>query len=458
MSLGKCRPAAVLSAALSVGAVLALFAGVPASAEGQEAGSGAGQRIVVVNPVETARSLIARGDYRAAATILDALENADPKVLAVIDPQDIAFLRGLIAFGEERFDKAASIFEAILAQDPSLPRVRLELGRVYFALREDDGAVRQFELAIAGDIGNTAINNAEAFLRRIDDRKVLRTRFSFALAPDSNVNQATSGDTVDIFGLPFALNDDAREKSGLGLFASAGIELRPRLAARVRGSAGLQLQHTEFEGSAFDDTIASGWVGPEISFGDKYLTLAATGFRRWYGHQGFNSGVGGRASLFVRPGRRWRLSGQIRVQAIDYDLNPARDGIVLGIQISPTYTLDTKSQFSAVVGFNRDFADGAVWRSTALKVGLGYYRELPWALTADIRSDVSWRTFDTMQIAFGREREDKTFELGMRVIKRDIRIFGLSPMVGYTLQRNISNIGLYDFTRHRAQIGLTKRF
>lgn len=452
MSPGKCW------SALPLGVVFALFSGVPAIAEGEEPKAGTGQHVIVINPLETARSLITRGDYRAAATILDALEDAGPKVLATIDPQDIAFLKGLVASGEGRFDDAASIFEAMLTRDPSLPRVRLELGRAYFARREDDGAVRQFELAVAGDIGNTAIDNAEDFLRRIDDRKTLRTRFSIAVVPDSNVNQATAHDTVDIFGLPFILNEEAGEKSGLGIFASGGLELRPRMGPRMRGSAGLQLQHTEFSGSTFDDTIISAWAGPEISLGNKYLTLAATGYRRWYGHQGFNSGVGGRVSLFMRPGRRWRLLGQLQVQAIDYDLNPARDGTLLGAQINPTYTIDSKSQIWAVFGINRDHADGVVWRSTALRVGLGYSRELPWGLVANIRPEFSWRGFDAAQVAFGKKREDKTFEIGIQIIKRDIRIAGLVPMIGYVLQRNISNTGIYDFTRHRAQIGLTKRF
>lgn len=436
-----------------------LFLTISGPAVPQESGDPNTQHVVVVNPIETAKALVARGDYAAAATILDALAQADPKVQAAIDNREVEFLRGQIAFGQGRHEDAARIYRDLLYDDPELTRVRLELGRTLFALRRDDEAEHQFELALSGDsLPNPALDNIEQFLLQISERKVWRTRFSFALVPDSNINQATDAQTVDLFGLPFTLSEDARETSGIGIFSSAGVEWRPRLGKGLRFSADLQGQRTDYEGAAFDDTVASFAVGPEFALGRSYLTLAATGFRRWFGGGAYNAGIGGTATLFVRPLHRLRLRAEVGLRHLEYDLQPERDGAVLGLQINPIFALNSASQLSAVIGFNREFAELTFWRSNAERFGVGYYREMPFGLVAELRPEFVRRRFDALQPAFGRRREDKMLEIATRLQKRDMRIFGLIPTIEILFQRNISNIDLYDFSRLRAQIGLTKRF
>lgn len=437
-------------------ALAGVTAQMPALAQDQPA---LARRVVVVNPLVTARTLIERGDTGAAESILDAIDQLPEAERTRFDAVEIQFLRGRIAFAEGRLDDAAGIYRGLLRDRPGLTRVRLELGRTLFSEKRDRTARRQFERALSGDdLPNSAIDNIERFLAVIEDRKTFSLRFALSLVPDSNINQATDGQTVDIFGLPFVLNDEAVETSGVGVFGSAGIEYRPRLSERSRLLATFNAQRTEFDGAEFDDTVIAGSLGAELRLGRHQLRAEATAFRRWFGTPGFNRGAGGRVTLARRLTRRVYLQIAVAGQYVDYDLTPARDGPVLIAQFSPLWVPDPATRVSAILGLSREFARVDFQRSTGLRLGLGLDRDLPWGLTVTARPEVNWRKFDALQAAFGKTREDVIVDFSLDLIKRDLPVFGLVPFLGYTVTHNASNIGFFVFTRHRFRFGLQQRF
>ena len=67
------------------------------------------------------------------------------------------------------------------------------------------------------------------------------------LAPDTNINAATSARQVALFGLPARLSDDARQTSGVGVSANVqgGYEWRLAEALRFRTVAGLRTRTYE---------------------------------------------------------------------------------------------------------------------------------------------------------------------------------------------------------------------
>lgn len=67
--------------------------------------------------------------------------------------------------------------------------------------------------------------NVRRFIQICRARKRATGSLSLALAPDTNVNTSTSAQTVNIFGLPFQLDDQARATSGIGVVAAFGFTL-----------------------------------------------------------------------------------------------------------------------------------------------------------------------------------------------------------------------------------------
>ena len=159
------------------------------------------------------------------------------------DIDDLDFLHGWIALRRGDWQIAIDRFRAMLARNPDLPRVRLDLAFAYFQAGEDRNAAYHFRLALGDkDLPPVVRARALAFLDRIRRRKSWSITGSLALAPDSNINAATGARQVALFGLPAQLSEDARRTSGVGLSASilGGYEGRISEALRFRTVAGLQ--------------------------------------------------------------------------------------------------------------------------------------------------------------------------------------------------------------------------
>ena len=108
---------------------------------------------------------------------------------------------------------------AILAEDPGQTRVRLELARAMLGLGQTASADRQFRIAqqtddLPPDIA-AAIRGARQVIR---SKRAWRFDMDLGIAPDSNINNATAAERIDVlFGdttLPIDLDGNARARIG----------------------------------------------------------------------------------------------------------------------------------------------------------------------------------------------------------------------------------------------------
>ncbi len=134
-------------------------------------------------------------------------------------------------------------FRAMLARNPDLPRVRLDLALAYFQAEDDGNAACHFRLALgAKDLPETVRASALAFLDRIRRRKRWSVTGSVAVVPDTNINARTDAREILLFGQRATLSEDARRTSGVGVTIdmSGGYEGRVSPDLRFRVGGGLQ--------------------------------------------------------------------------------------------------------------------------------------------------------------------------------------------------------------------------
>lgn len=398
------------------------------------------------------KQLMEKGEFEQARHILEQLRGP------AADRFEILFLRGQIAQSQKRYENAVELFRAILTRRPGLARVRLELARTYFRMGRDRRARHQFDLALAGDLPPKAEENVRKYLSAMRKRKTWRLRTSFEITPDSNINAAPEDDSITLFGLPFQLSDAATRKSGLGLTTSVRGDYFFAMGKKVKLRAGGGVRLAEKEGSRSDSSLVFGRAGPRFSWNHTTISVLATANRRWFGERGFNRSAGGRIEADRRLSRRWRLSGAMTGESVIYDRSKSRNGPVFGVQGRATYTLGPSSFVRVLAGVARENSDAKARRNTSLRFGFGYFREIPFGFTVYMQPEITYRPFDAARAAFGKTREDVRLRLILNVIKRDLEFLGLSPLIGYEFTRNISNVGLFDFTRHRGRIGITRNF
>ena len=92
--------------------------------------------------IEAARAALAEDKLDDAEFLLDGVRPGEG------DIDDLDFLHGTIAAKRGEWQEAIRRFRAMIARNPDLPRVRLDLALAYFQAGEDGNAARHFRLAL----------------------------------------------------------------------------------------------------------------------------------------------------------------------------------------------------------------------------------------------------------------------------------------------------------------------
>ena len=403
-------------------------------------------------PAETAKGMIAAGDLDGARTVVDDWLASEPRNVEAL------FLRGMIALGEQEYRRAIICFRGALVVEPGATRIRLELARAFYLDKDYENAFRQFQRARAGNPPEGVAHMIDRFLNAIRREKRWSYEVGIALAPDTNINNATSAREAQIFGLPFELDEEARRKSGIGLDISGRAEYSPRLATDLRLRVGVAVQRREYGSTRFDDMIIAGHAGPSTTLGRWDLSVLGTGFQRWYGGRHFQDGFGTRIEAMHYPDARSAVSFALSAQDIRNARAPLQSGPSYLAIVAGARALSPSSSASARLGINRQEARAADLASWSWFGGLGYQRDLPAGFTAQVEPGFAFSRFDAPDPFFAKRRRDKIFELQVRLLNRQIVLSRFSPRIGYTFARRRSSIDLYSFTQRRFEIGLTSAF
>ncbi|WP_162912953.1 surface lipoprotein assembly modifier [Rhodospirillaceae bacterium SYSU D60014] len=409
-------------------------------------------RGVILHALQEVGPLMRDGEFERARDLLLELERSYPR------SNDIDFLLGQIALAQKDYDTAIERFRAILVRDPALPRVRLELGRAFFLNGEDDNAKHQFGLALAGDMPESVVDNVNRYLDAIRERKGWHVDLSVGLAPDTNINAGPAIETVELFGRPFILSKDARERSGVGFKGTLGGQYYHPVTERTQIRLGAQTFVTEYSGGTFDDYIASFHAGPRFSIEKGDVSLLLTANKRWYGGEAYSWAIGGRIEANRRLTERIILGGAIERQEITYDRNDDASGPLTTAVAVAVYALTPNSYLRLLAGVAREDAAVDVFRNTAWRTGIGYLHEFPDGWTATLQPEVTFTDYDEKAAAYDEVRKDRSLRARVSLLNRRWSLFGFTPQLSYIYSRRNSSLDLYDFDRHQIEIGATQQF
>ncbi len=221
---------------------------------------------------------------------------------------------------------------------------------------------------------------------------------------------------------------------------------------------GLSANYLNYPGDDFDDLRLSGYLGGRYRFLPFDLGVAATSFRRWFADEGYSLSIGGRADLGHRFSQTW--SGRLRVsgQSVDYDEQDFLDGEVYSMQVETNHILDSISRLSAFAGGLKEDTVDPAYSNLAPFAGFSYQYDFPYRISATFQPMIFLRFFEDDLALFGKTREDTTLRVRTILTYRTNLLFGFAPTLTYTFTHNNSNIGFYDYNRHRVELGLTREF
>jgi len=392
------------------------------------------------------------GDLRTALALLEARPDIAGLAAGVR-------LRAELLARLERSSEALGLLEGHLTQDSNDAVARFQVAEIHFVARRDSSASLAYRLALAGRLDPLRRQLIQERLAAIDARRRLRLSFSVAMAPDSNINGATSASTIDLYGLPFVLSDDARRRSGVAASLGMSVERRQPLLERYALVAGAAVSLLDAPNRTFDQSQIGLFAGPEMRVGRHgRVALAATyrdidfggeDLETWWGLQLTGQG-------YADAQTRW--DGAIRLDRIDNRRAAESSGLAYGAQVNRTRYLGPAELWRASLVFNTHdlAASEAGYREGYLAVGRLF--PLPFATLAYVEPYGRMRNFTEHSSAFGVRREDREFGINLRISKRDWTFRNAFPYVQAILSRSSSNVALGRYSRQRIEFGLTREF
>ena len=351
--------------------------------------------------------------------------------------------------------RAAERFEAVLALRPSLTAVRFDLARAYYLAGIDDKARYHFSLSRAEELPSSVEDAVEELLRRIDARKRWSVSVSASMLPET---RRPDRETVLIGGVPFRLDEDARASSGAGVLVSGGVSFSPRLTDELRGVLGASAGAGLYRNSRWNEVTAQGEAGLAHLFDKGSMSAGVRVGRSWTGGDGYNHRVGPWART------RWRLAGSTHLD-VDlsaghrrHDTRHERDGWRVAASPRVMHALDGRTSIEADATFEAVSAKSDHHGSRLIGLGATVTRAFAGGLSVSLSSGFHARRHSAPDPLFGRRRTDRNVRLGITVLHRSLRYAGFAPWIGYTIERNRSNIPLQEHRRRGVLAGVSRRF
>ena len=435
-------------AAAGVLALVLLLAASPAI----HAGDAAGERIDI-SPIQAGQLLFRAGRIQDARKLLEQArpENDEERI-------ERLFLLGLIEARRGFPRRAAQRFEAILAQRPELTRVRLELAQVYHALGRDEKARFHLEASLADKLPSSVETAVEGFLNRIDARKRWSLSLSAAVLPESNPVKRTGREQVRIGGVPFRLNPDARESSGVGYLLTTGASFSPALANDLRGVFAVSSAAKLYKQPDWNDVSLHGEIGLARLLDRGAVSGGLRLGRRWLAADPYSREIGPwmRARLRLSP-----VSGlEVNLSAVnrDHDSQDARSGWRFSARPAWSYALRATTSIETSLDLELSGARERYHGNRAAGLGITVSHAFRGGLSISPSVSVQVRRHAKPDPLFLKTRTDRQFRIAFNILHRAVQYRGLAPYAGYSLEWNRSNIPFNTYRNHGAVFGISRRF
>ena len=434
------------SVVLALGLAFAAIAGVSVAEEARP-------ELSAEILIKTARAALDAGKVEDAAFLLEGVKQGEGNV------DDLDFLWGSIAAKRGDWQEAIRRFRAMLARNPDLPRVRLDLAFAYFQAGEDSSAAYHFRLALGTeDLPDVVRARALAFLDLIRRRKTWSITGSFAMLPDSNINNATSARSVDLFGFPATLSEDARQTSGVGISANLSGGYEARIGPDFRYRVGSGLRTRTYREDQFNERIVSLRTGPRFLFEAFDLRPELSAQQRWLGGDVYSRayGLGLSGNWLAAPA--WRLGMSLGRERIAYETFLGKGHVdSLGLEVA--HALGKATLLRADTLVRREALDDDAYSWREFIVGFTASREFPRGFVVSGGPLYRWREYGAPLPALGPEaRRDRTLGGRITVSNRHVTLAGFMPELTLRYERRESNLALYDYERTAGEIGVVRSF
>ena len=400
-----------------------------------------------------AARLLDQGKGQEAYDLLKAKHDADK------NDTETSFMLAQAAMALKRPAEAITLYEGILAKNPALPRVRLELGRAYAAAGDLKKATEEFQAVLAGSPPPTVGENIGKYMSSMQTEKNWNGRFGLGYIYDTNVNAGPTASSVLMFGLPFQLSNSARETDGAGYTVNAAGGYFKKLKGDLAAQADLQYSRTAYSHlSGFDSDVLSGSAGLTLQKKSYIVSLPLLLESVYIGHARYDHAFGVSPQVQVPVTERLSANASFVIQKKHYYVNDGlRDGTVWSVSAGSKYYYRQDSFLQATLRHGVEGTGAKYTDNSSNGLNLGWYAGLPRGFSLYVGPGVSYTAYEGKEAAFDDKRRDVQYNAVFN-LSEDFDASAWSATLGYTFTRNDSNIALYDYNRGQVTLQVSRAF
>ena len=376
------------------------------------------------------------------------------------------FLNGLRSLESGQPEAAIRIFSSILALDPTLIRVRLELARAFYASKQWDRARQEFFIALSGDLPEPVRLKVLGFIRSIDARRGFDWDLSFGLVNAGNSrNYDTDTILLDFAGvaLPFELDRNTKSQVGLRTTGVATYRLPVGLAFSERYTPSFFAQGffdiTDAPGSTFDDYIVGSRAGLRFTAEKATYSVAPVLSRRYLSGEKYEDQAGIELAFEGRTETGFSMFGQASFLNIDNKIAGNLDGTLRRAQIGFRQSIGGLSTVGTSLFYEGKRVDFNLDNYDTFGVRLFGVIDIPFGITLKPSLSFEEKSFSDPSQLFTADPDEKTMGANIRIEKNDLFLGnGFSPFISLSHRRTKSGIDAFSYTETEYEFGLERRF
>ncbi|MGV6988784.1 surface lipoprotein assembly modifier [Testudinibacter sp. P80/BLE/0925] len=386
------------------------------------------------------------------------------RTFAQHDPILIQFAEATLAQLAQDYPLAISRFREILAVNPDLNPVRIELAKSLFQDRQDNAARDQFEKAkSAVGVPAPVVKLIDSYLDALQQRSGWQSRFSAYYLRDGNVNNTSSNREIENTG--FVKDERMLPQSAHGIAYSFSLERDFNLSAAHYLHFGTELFGKNFwDNHAYDDIYHRTYLG--YSHKSALQTLSVLPFyeKRWYGNQSYKWANGVRGEYRRWLNANWQLSTALEHAEQHYYDNQNLNGHSQLASATLLWLRSPRQFFYFGSDYNREQTRVWQYSNNTRTLRLGWGQEWQWGTSSRLGLSYAQRHYKDQaklgeMIPLGKVRNDKIYNVNLTLWKRDWHVWGITPKLHFNWKKQASNLpSMYSYTQKNANLIFEKTF
>ena len=376
------------------------------------------------------------------------------------------YLLAQIATKENKIDEAIEIYYFILEHQPNISNIRFRLAELYLVRKDWIRADYHYRLALADkDLPEQIQKRIKQALYYIRQNKNYNFWFNFGVAPDSNVNNTTSGEqcVMTMFGPMCNTLDDPDKDVGLNITVGGNYEFKLSDNWRFRNEA--LIYSLKYQDKKYDDIYLSYVLGLKYVYNKGDVFFGPTFSKRFLGHKSYNYTTG----FMVDTG--YDLTKQLNARLyLAYtptyynDYKDILDGNVKTARLRMFYALDSSKYLIFKTGYEHEKTKDKTYTNDRVNLALGFGADIPFGFHVYVEPSVFFTNYKgdrwtVKDYQFQKVKERNiTQRYSISLSNRKISLYGVMPVLTYSYTDKKSNIWQREYQKSLIELSIQKRF